>query len=208
MTLGENIRRLRKERKMSLKELGRLVGVSETYMRAYEVGDRHPKADKIEKIARALRVSPESLLNSDFNRITAMHRLFQIFRRYRGELTENEEGEVFLSFGTLAVYMRVWFDRYEEYQKELEECNKIKDTIQRAEALVDAENKFLLWMDTFPGNEIPAEYLDLMERDDRGMDYLGLHPLNDPDYPMTEKEKRMHNKKAKELFNKKTEFLE
>ena len=35
----------------------------------------------------------------------------------------------------------------------------------------------------------------------------GLHPLNDPDYPLTEKEKRMHNKKAKELFNKKTEFL-
>ncbi len=64
MTLGENIRRIRKERHMTLKQLEQTVGISESYMHAYEVGDRHPKVDKIEAIAIALGVNPEALHNS------------------------------------------------------------------------------------------------------------------------------------------------
>ncbi|MCR5627435.1 MAG: hypothetical protein K6F99_08955 [Lachnospiraceae bacterium] len=40
-----------------------------------------------------------------------------------------------------------------------------------------------------------------MDRHDKGMDYIGLHPLNDPENPMSDKEKKMHTQKAKELFS-------
>lgn len=43
MTIGENIRRIRKERGLTLKQLGEAVGVSEAYIRAYESGRRNPK---------------------------------------------------------------------------------------------------------------------------------------------------------------------
>lgn len=53
---------------------------------------------------------------------------------------------------------------------------------------------------TFP-QQIPAEHLEYMNRHDKGMDYVGLHPLNDPEAPMTEEEKKYHSQKAKELFS-------
>ena len=46
MTIGENIRRIRKERGLTLKQLGDAVGVSEAYIRAYESGRRNPKQSR------------------------------------------------------------------------------------------------------------------------------------------------------------------
>ncbi len=200
MTLGENIRRIRKERGYTIKQLGEMVGVSESYMRAYEVGDRHPKSDKIELIAKALHVNPETLQNSEFDAIRAMHRLFQIFRQYGGELTEDNDDNISIRFESLQVFMSCWKKRYDEYQKDLAECEKIKEPLKKAEKLIEIENSFWLWMDTFP-SDVPEEWLQSREAHDKGMDYLGLHPLNDPEYPMTSEEKAKHNKRAKEIFS-------
>ncbi len=87
MTVGENIRRIRKERGLTQKQLGELVGASEAYIRAYESGRRNPKPSSLEKIANALAVNPEVLENSDFDMVKAMHRLFQIARQYNGSST-------------------------------------------------------------------------------------------------------------------------
>lgn len=57
MTIGENIRRIRRERGLTLKQLGEAVGVSEAYIRAYEKGRRYPKYKSLVKIAKALDVS-------------------------------------------------------------------------------------------------------------------------------------------------------
>lgn len=57
MTVGENIRRLRKERGLTLRELGDKVGVSEAYIRAYESGRRNPKQKSLEALAQALAVN-------------------------------------------------------------------------------------------------------------------------------------------------------
>ena len=88
MTVGENIRRIRKARGLTIRELGDLIGVSESYVRAYETGRRNPKESSLQIIADALAVNVEVLKNSDFDGITAMHRLFQIFRQYGGKLVE------------------------------------------------------------------------------------------------------------------------
>ena len=60
MTTGENIRRIRKERGLTQKQLGELVGASEAYIRAYESGRRNPKPSSLEKIEKALAVNPEN----------------------------------------------------------------------------------------------------------------------------------------------------
>ena len=69
MTVGENIRRIRRERNLAQRQLGEIVGASEAYIHAYESGRRNLKASSLEKIADALSVNPEVLANSDFDGI-------------------------------------------------------------------------------------------------------------------------------------------
>lgn len=179
MTIGENIRRIRKERGLTLKQLGDEVGVSEAYIRAYESGRRNPKQQSLEALAKALHVNVEALTGADFYGVKAMHRLFQVFRQYAGELTAytDKDGneQIAVSFGSLML-MRSWFERYEQYQKEIEECNKIKDVSEKANALLHAEESFNLWMDIYPESETWLERLKIQASHDQFMDQIGLNP--------------------------------
>ena len=178
MTVGENIRRIRQERNLTQKQLGELVGASEAYIRAYESGRRNPKLKSLETIAKALAVNVEVLTNSDFDGIKAMHRLFQVFRQYDGHLFEYQDQDgndmVAVSFGTLSL-MRSWCDRYEEYIKEVEKCNSIKDVIKRGEALLKAEAAFNLWMDIYPESEPFDLNLKIQKAHDEAMDEIGVN---------------------------------
>ena len=177
MTIGENIRRIRQERHLTQKQLGEMVGASEAYIRAYESGRRNPKPSSLEKIAAALAVNPEVLANSDFDGVKAMHRLFQVFRQYSGELFEYQDKDgndmVGISFGSLTL-LRSWLERYEEYMDEVEKCNEIKDVKKRGEALLQAEANFNLWMDIYPESEPWQERLKIQKTHDEVMDKIGL----------------------------------
>ena len=181
MTVGENIRRIRKDRGLTLKELGDMVGVSEAYIRAYESGRRNPKQQSLEALAKALHVNVEVLTGADFDGIKAMHRLFQIYRQYAGELItytdESGDERIAVSFGTLNL-MRSWYEKYEKYQAQVKECEKIKDVSQKAQALLDAEKEFDWWMDVYPEREVWKERLAMQKRHDQTMDFLGLNPKN------------------------------
>lgn len=178
MTIGENIRRIRQERHLTQKQLGEMVGASEAYIRAYESGRRNPKPSSLEKIAAALAVNPEVLANSDFDGVKAMHRLFQVFRQYSGELFEYQDKDgndmVGISFGSLTL-MRSWLERYEEYMGEVEKCNEIKDVKKRGEALLQAEADFNLWMDIYPESEPWQDRLRIQKTHDEVMDKMGLN---------------------------------
>ena len=178
MTVGENIRRIRQERGLTLKQLGDMVGVSEAYIRAYETGRRNPKIKSLEAIAQALAVNVEVLTNSEFDGVKAMHRLFQVFRQYDGQLFEYQDKDgndmVGISFGTLSL-MQSWLDRYEEYMVEVEKCNEIKDVKKRGEALLKAEADFNLWMDIYPESEPWQERLKIQKAHDEVMDKIGLN---------------------------------
>ena len=80
----------------------------------------------------SLHVNVEALTGADFDGVKAMHQLFQIFRQYSGELVEYKDKEgneqVAVSFGSLML-MRSWFERYEEYQKEVKECRHSKSPV-------------------------------------------------------------------------------
>ena len=56
MSIGENIRRIRKENGLTQKKLGNLCGINEVQIRQYEAGRANPKIETIWKIASALNV--------------------------------------------------------------------------------------------------------------------------------------------------------
>lgn len=59
MTVGENIRRIRKEKGLTQKQLGELCNpqIAEANIRKYELGKANPKIETIDKIASALGVN-------------------------------------------------------------------------------------------------------------------------------------------------------
>lgn len=57
MTVAENIKRIRKKKGLTQKQLGKKCGMAESTLRQYELGYRHPKIETIQKIANALDCS-------------------------------------------------------------------------------------------------------------------------------------------------------
>lgn len=81
MTVGENIKRLRKERGLTQKNLGELCGIAEPNIRKYENGKQNPKLETAESIAKALNVSVLSLLGFSLADIPTKELLAEIERR-------------------------------------------------------------------------------------------------------------------------------
>ena len=81
MTVGENIKRLRKERGLTQKKLGELCGIAEPNIRKYENGKQNPKLETVESIAKALNVSVLSLLGFSLADIPTKELLAEIERR-------------------------------------------------------------------------------------------------------------------------------
>ena len=61
--VGERIRKVRKQRKISMKELGSRIGVSESTISRYENGSMSMPFNQIKPIADALNVSAKYLLD-------------------------------------------------------------------------------------------------------------------------------------------------
>jgi transcriptional regulator with XRE-family HTH domain len=59
---ADNVRRLRSKKGFSQKELADTVGISVSYVSMLERGKRSPPLETIEKMARALKVTPAALL--------------------------------------------------------------------------------------------------------------------------------------------------
>ena len=62
---GDRLRKLRKERKLTQKELASLIGVKNSVISFYEVGDRTPSLEVLVKLSKALHVSTDVLLGLD-----------------------------------------------------------------------------------------------------------------------------------------------
>jgi transcriptional regulator with XRE-family HTH domain len=57
-----NVRKLRSKKKLSQKTLADKIGISVSYVSMLERGQRSPPLDMLEKVAKALGVTPISLL--------------------------------------------------------------------------------------------------------------------------------------------------
>ena len=59
---GNNLKRIRTEKKMSQGDIVRATGIDRSYVSALESGKQNPTLDTIKKIAQALGVSMDQLL--------------------------------------------------------------------------------------------------------------------------------------------------
>jgi transcriptional regulator with XRE-family HTH domain len=62
MTIGENIRRIRKENNLTQKQLGNLCGMADSAIRRYELGKSIPKLKTLHKIAKGLGIPVHTLV--------------------------------------------------------------------------------------------------------------------------------------------------
>ena len=63
MTIGENIKRIRKEKGLTQKQLGSLCQMADSAIRRYELGKARPKLETIHKIATGLGVPVRMLVD-------------------------------------------------------------------------------------------------------------------------------------------------
>lgn len=63
---SRKIKKLREKRGLTQKQLAELCGVSESAMRSYELGDRKPKKEILERVAMVLGVRSEYLTAPEF----------------------------------------------------------------------------------------------------------------------------------------------
>ena len=92
MTTGEKIKRIRQHRKMAQKELGDAVGLPANRIAQYEMGYRVPKTALLEKMAEALAVARESLLENNGMAVAMLEQLRTIdksrLKSYVGRLSD------------------------------------------------------------------------------------------------------------------------
>lgn len=69
MTVGERIKKIRQEKGLTQKELGKKCGLADSAIRRYELGGANPKIETIERIANALDVDISDLDPDHFNKI-------------------------------------------------------------------------------------------------------------------------------------------
>lgn len=73
MTIGERIKKIRKEKGFTQKSLGQKCGINEVQIRHYEIGKSTPKISTVGKIASALEVPIQVLLGLSLNEDHILH---------------------------------------------------------------------------------------------------------------------------------------
>ena len=63
---AENLRRLRKEKRLSQRQLGELINLDHSIICSWENCTRYPTLDKVHDIAKALGVSIHDLLDENY----------------------------------------------------------------------------------------------------------------------------------------------
>lgn len=141
MTTGNKIKLSRLMRKITQKQLGFMVNLTDERIRKYEIDIRTPKEDKTSEIAAALGVSPLFLVNHKTDTpFDVMHVLFEqeiLGTASVRKFDDNGKKQYALVFNdhTLNEYLRKWYEAKEHLQ------NKKNDEIA-----------YRLWQANFPNS--------------------------------------------------------
>ena len=131
MNIGTNIKKYRKEKGLTQRELADKLNIATNSLSRYEIGERRPPIDMIEKIAEILNYTPIQLIYDE-----------------EVENTLNQSAEILSNFNPNdpSTFTEVSFEdeaqRQEMYLKELRE-----DTINKYDSLdlycQKADNKYI-----------------------------------------------------------------
>ncbi|MEC9490583.1 MAG: helix-turn-helix transcriptional regulator [Halanaerobiales bacterium] len=67
MTFGENLKKARKDKGFTQKDLAEIVGIKRSTIAGYESKNQEPSYEVLRKIAKALDCSIDTLLSLDYN---------------------------------------------------------------------------------------------------------------------------------------------
>ena len=104
-TLGENIRRLRKEANMTQKELADALKISVSNITKYEKGQLEPNLTILKKLCELFRISADKLLNSDTKTTTLSEDFVNfVIHKYKLDINieniSNKDKELILNLAT------------------------------------------------------------------------------------------------------------
>jgi transcriptional regulator with XRE-family HTH domain len=99
-TLATRLKTARDNKEVSQQELAKLAGVHYTNIGRYERGDASPSADVLNKIARALEVSPDYLMNGTLdNKATELLKDERLLNQYKKiEALSDEKKNLLIEF--------------------------------------------------------------------------------------------------------------
>ena len=66
----------------------------------------------------------------------------------------------------------------------------------------EAEKQFNLWMFRYPESGNDKSLLKVLEIMDEASNFMGTHPLNDPEHPVTEKQKEEYSNELRRIYAK------
>lgn len=69
MSFSENLRKIRKEKRISQEELAELLGVSRQAVSKWEQGDGYPEVEKLLLIANQLNISLDCLMSMEIAQV-------------------------------------------------------------------------------------------------------------------------------------------
>ncbi len=214
MTIGETIKELRNAYGITQKQLADAIGIDDATIRKYESGKLNPKSATLEKIAKGLGVDVEVLTEGNLNTPNAMQKLFGVFKAYSGEIKDGsqikqevtdgsfDENGVYLTFGSLNAIMYSWYLKYKEYKEALDKAESIENEDYRQCFIEEAEKQFNLWMFKYPESENDKSMLRVHEIMDEASNFMATHPLNDPEHPVTEKQKEEYSNELRRIYAK------
>lgn len=123
MTIGERIRRIRIQRGLTQAELGKLIGISDSAVRRYELNLSVPRIDRLKAIANALHVGITVFEDIEMETLCDVKAvLFQLNDKvgitFHGEKDTDgrfKSGTVTLSFDhpQIATFLKDWADMQE-----------------------------------------------------------------------------------------------
>lgn len=213
MTFGEQIRTIRKEQHMTQLQLAQKSGLDVVTIRKFENGQMcHPRQKTLKKIADALGVDVTLLTESDFDSTKAMQRLFQLFKAYNGSIADGksmkkaiengifDEDLYYISLKDLQLPLGIWFSEYSLYQNTINAIPEEIDESEREKIVAAAKTRFDMWMNLYPESSTLKNYLDMQRALDKINDFVTLHPLNDPENPLSPKEREEYQKQFEELL--------
>jgi transcriptional regulator with XRE-family HTH domain len=99
---GSRLRRLRKAKKMTARELGEKLGVAESTIIGYENGVRSPNLQQLSEIARIFNVTTDFLVSDNADELRDLKQLLETkdinYNGYKLNEAEIEQAKNFLEF--------------------------------------------------------------------------------------------------------------
>ena len=94
-TQGRRIKKLRLAKGLSQKRLSDMVGIVPTHLQAYEYGTRHTKEEILNRLAKALDVTPSMLQPLDVDTVNGLLGIiYEMHTSYHGLEIVEEDGQI------------------------------------------------------------------------------------------------------------------